>query len=210
MLRQWITFFIFAAPSLVWAAPSAKEVDAVLASYRKAKALHAKVNKTVEQETMGTTMKSQGEFFFSKGKLRLEMREPERTVLVYDGKIVWFESRTDDDHIIVSRIKSADLRRSNSLLAALFDKKDVLNSFILKSGKKVDGVAKYHFEAKDKKNSDVQVLDLAIKDKDIQSISYQDQILNRVTLEFIDMTRGKVDADKFAYKAPKKAEVQNL
>src|SRR4051794_6353149 len=70
----------------------AKEVDGVLASYRAAKAIKAKVKKTVVQEVMGTSMKSEGSFFFSKGKLRLEMREPERTTLVYDGKHVWFES----------------------------------------------------------------------------------------------------------------------
>jgi outer membrane lipoprotein-sorting protein len=208
---QMALFLILALPSLALAGgPPAKDVSAVLASYRQAKALHASVKKTVEQETMGTSMKSQGEFYFSKGKMRLEMREPERTTLVYDGKIIWFESRADEEHIVVTKMKAMELRRSDSLLATLFDRKDVLQKFNLKSSTRDGSLKEFNFEPKDKKKSDIQSLEISLKGKDIQRISYKDQIDNRVTLEFSDLTKGKVPADKFAYKAPKHAEIQEL
>lgn len=201
---------LFILPSLALAKPSAKDVDGVLAGYRAAKAIQAKVNKTVEQETLQSIMKSNGDFFFSKGKMRLDIKEPERTTLVYDGKIIWLEQRLDDEHIQVTKMKAVEMRRSNSLLAALFDKKDILKTFDLKSAKSAGAKTLYKFEAKDKKNSDVKLLDIAIKDKDISSISYKDQLDNRVTLEFSDLVKGAVAKDKFSYKPPKNAEVTNL
>jgi len=203
--------FILLAPLTALAAgPSLKDLNAVLASYRKANAVHAKVNKTIEQELMGTSMKSQGEFYFSKGKLRLEMREPEHTVLVYDGNVVWFESRADEEHIVVTKIKSKDLRRSDSLLAALFDRKDVLDRFVLKGSSREDSKETFKFDAKDKSKSDVKQLEIGLRGKDIQRISYRDQADNHVTLEFSDLSKSKVDAAKFAYKIPKHAEVQEM
>lgn len=198
-----------------------KEVEAVLASYRKAPAIKAKVKKTVIQETMGTEVKSEGEFFFSKGKLRLDFTEPEKTTLVYDGKYVWFESRLDDTNVQVTRMKTNDLKRSRSVLTALFEKKDILRGFkLLKTeGDKARKV--YTFEPKAKKDQDeVKTLEIVIvskgtagKDsakKDLDRISYQDNIENTVVFEFVDLTRGKVPAAKFSYKPPKKAEVTIL
>lgn len=186
---------------------STKEVDAVLTSYRRAGALKAKVNKTVVQETMGTETKSRGAFYFSKGKLRMDIMEPERSALVYDGKNVWFESRFDDQHVQVTKMRVGELRKANSMLAALFDKKDVLKNFKLIGTKSENGKKIFSFEAKDKKKSDVQFLEIALKDKDIQRITYKDQIENRITLEFSELIAGPLPANKFAYKAPKGAEV---
>ncbi|MGZ3722571.1 MAG: LolA family protein, partial [Bdellovibrionales bacterium] len=188
-------------------AKPAKEVAQVLASYRVAKAIKAKVKKTVVQETMGTSMKSEGNFYFSKGKMRLEMSEPERTVLVYDGKTIWFESRADEEHIVVTKIHGNEFHRSDSLLAALFDKSDALKQFNLKSSTTDESKKAFTFEPKDKKKSDVVSLEIALRDKDIQRIAYKDQIDNRVILEFSDVTKGSVSADKFSYKPPKGAEI---
>ena len=186
---------------------STKEVDTVLASYRQAKAIRAKVKKTVYQETMQTETKSQGDFYFSKGKLRLDIAEPERTTLVYDGKIIWFESRLDDQHVTVTKMRVNELRRSDTILAALFDSKDMLKHFNLKAASKSEKGNLFAFEAKDKKKSDVQSLEFTVKNKDIQRISYKDRIENRVTLEFSELTKGAVSADKFVYKPPQHAEI---
>jgi outer membrane lipoprotein carrier protein len=200
---------LFAINAFAAQAASTKDLEKVLTAYRSAKALQANVTKTVDQETLGTSTKSEGQFYFSKGKLRLEMNEPEKTLLVYDGKTVWFESRVDEEHIVVTKIKSKDLTKGNSLLAGLFDKKNVLQSFKLKSSKKDGKGEAFHFDAKDKK-ADVQKLDILLKGKDLKTISYKDSVENRVTLDFSNMKKGKVNTDKFTYKAPKHAEVQEL
>jgi outer membrane lipoprotein-sorting protein len=184
-----------------------KDVVKVLAGYREAKGIKAKVDKTVVQETLGTSQKGRGNFYFSKGKLRLEMIDPEPTTLVYDGKTVWFEQRIDDEHVLVTKMRTNDLRKSDSLLAALFDKKNVLEGFNLKSTKNDESKKTFNFEAKNKKKSDVQSLEITVKDKEILRISYKDRIENQVTLEFSDTARGEVPAKKFAYHPPKGAEI---
>lgn len=188
-----------------------KEVEAVLASYRKASAIKAKVKKTVIQETMGTEVKSEGEFFFSKGKLRLDFTEPEKTTLVYDGKYVWFESRLDDQNVQVTKMKTNDLKRSRSVLTALFEKKDILRGFKLLKSEGDQERKTYTFEPKAKKDQDeVKTLEIVIAKKNLEKISYKDNIENTVVFEFVDLTRGKVPAAKFSYKPPKKAEVTVL
>jgi outer membrane lipoprotein-sorting protein len=186
-----------------------KEVEAVLASYRKASAIKAKVKKTVTQETMGTEMKSEGEFFFSKGKLRLDFTE--KTTLVYDGKFVWFESRLDDENVQVTKMKTNDLKRSRSVLTALFEKKDILRGFKLLKAEGDSERKTFTFEPKAKKDQDeVKSLEIVIAKKDLEKIAYKDNIENTVVFEFLDLTRGKVPATKFSYKPPKKAEVTVL
>ncbi len=188
-----------------------KEVEAVLAQYRKAPAIKAKVKKTVTQETMGTETKSDGEFFFSKGKLRLEFSEPEKTTLVYDGKFVWFETRLDDENVQVTKMKKNDLMRSRSVLTALFEKKDILRGFkLIKSEGDADRRV-LTFEPKAKKDKDeVRSLEIVIAKKELEKIAYKDNIENTVAFEFMELTRGKVPKTKFSYKPPKKAEVTVL
>ncbi len=189
---------------------SSKDVDVVLASYRQAKAIQAKVKKTVVQEIIGTQMDSTGEFYFSKGKLRMEISEPERSTLVFDGKFIWFESRLDGDHVHVTKMRGSDLKRSDSLLTALFDRKDVLKQFKLKNVKSADGKKTFSFDPSDKKKSEVQALEIVIKDKDILRITYKDQRDNQVGLEFSNIKKDAVSPEKFTYKPPKKAEVSEF
>ena len=67
-----------------------------MSKYRKAPAVTAKVQKTVVQEMTGVDNKSSGSFYYSKGKVRMDFTEPEKTTLVYDGKYVWLESPLDE------------------------------------------------------------------------------------------------------------------
>lgn len=187
----------------------AAEVDMVLAKYRKAKAIRARVKKTVIQEVMGSESQSHGNFYFSKGKLRLDIIEPEKTTLVYDGKFVWLESRMDT-LVSVTKIAADGLKKSDSLLAALFEKKGILNTFKLLS-KKIDGSAKvYVFEPKDKSNTEVQYLELSLKGTDLGRVTYRDQVENKISFEFEKLIRASVAASKFKYKPPQGAQVTEI
>ena len=192
-------------------APSVKDVDTVLAAYRKAPAVQAKVQKTVVQETMGTENTSTGDFYFSKGKLRLDFTEPEKTSVVYDGKYVWLESRLDDKNIQVTKLRTNELKRSNSVLTALFEKKDILRNFKLTKSTSEDVVKSFVFEPKKKKSDDeIQQLQISLKKKDLQRVSYKDQLENTVTFDFSQLTKGKVPAAKFKYTPPKNAQVTEI
>ena len=185
-------------------------VEAVMAAYRRAPAIQAHVKKTVYQELMGSRNDSEGTFYFSKGKLRLDFTKPERSTLVYDGRAVWLESRLDDKHIQVTRVKSGALRKSNSLLAALFDRRDALKSFRLVKSSEARGLTKYEFAARDLKATEVRTLDITLGPEDIHAISYRDQRENQVDFVFQNLRRDPVDAAKFSYRPPRGASVTNL
>ncbi|MGE0527310.1 MAG: outer membrane lipoprotein carrier protein LolA [Bdellovibrionales bacterium] len=187
--------------------PAKAEVDLVLARYRKAKAIRAKVKKKVVQQIMGTESESRGEFFFSKGKLRLDINHPESSVLVYDGKNIWMESRLDESSIEVTKIPSSNLRKADSLLAALFERKDVLKNFKTLENKKADDLKIYSFEPIDTRTTEVRFLEIAISGKEIERITYKDSRENLVSFEFADLTRGSVPSSKFSYSPPKNASV---
>lgn len=190
---------------------SAKDVEIVLAKYRQASALQAKVKKTVVQETMGTEVVSTGDFYFSKGRLRLDFLEPEKTTLVYDGKFVWLESRLDDKNIQVTKMRTNELRRSKSIVTALFEKNDILKSFKMLKAKEENGVKNYFFEPRKKMAGDeIQMLHVVLKNKEIERISYKDQLENTVSFDFSNLTKGNVPASKFSYQIPKNAQVTEI
>lgn len=190
---------------------TAKDVDTVLAKYRQAPAIKAKVKKTVVQETMGTENTSSGDFFFSKGKLRLEIKEPDQTTLVYDGRFVWLESRLDEATVQVTKLRTNELKHSKSVLTALFEKKDVLRNFKLVKSAEVEGLKNYFFEPKKKKAEDeIQLLQVVLKGKELARISYKDQLENTVSFDFSDLSKGVVPVEKFKYKPPKNAQVTEI
>lgn len=182
-----------------------------MSKYRKAPAVTAKVQKTVVQEMTGVDNKSSGSFYYSKGKVRMDFTEPEKTTLVYDGKYVWLESPLDEKKVQVTKLRTNELKKSKSVVTALFDQKDVLKAFKLTKSGKEDGAKVYTFVPKDKKaGGEITSLEIALKDKDITRISYTDEVENKVSFIFSDLTRGKVDANKFSYKPPKNAEVTEI
>lgn len=212
MLIRTFLAVIFSVGSLFAKAlaPSSAPVEKVLTRYRRANAVQANVDKKVIQELMGTTTQSQGHFYFSKGKLRLEIVKPERSILVYDGRNIWLESQLDESQIQVSHMKAGALRRTDSLMAALFDRKEALSKFKLLKVEKIKGDQVYSFEPKEKKKTDVRYLEVALKGKDIHRILYKDQMENTVSFEFSDLNQKKVPPAKFHYHPPKGASVTEL
>ncbi len=189
---------------------SSKDVDTVLSKYREAEAFRAKVKKTVAQEVIGTENSGDGLFYFSKGKLRLEMGEPENTTLVYDGKTIWMETRLDKDTIEVTKVRSKELKKNDSLLATLFERKNILQTFTMISAREKDGVNLYSFEPRDKKKTEIRLLDIALSGKELARVAYKDDRENRVTFEFTDLVREPVPSSKFNYKPPKGANITEM
>lgn len=195
---------------LSMAKPSSADVDQVFAKYRKAGGFQSDVKKTVTQEVLGTETSSSGKFYFSGGKVRLQMEEPENTTLVFDGKVVWMESRLDADTVQVTKIKSGNLKKSDSIWTTLFDRKNLAKAFTLKSAKK-DGDARiYTFIPRNKKSTEVRQLDIGVKDGELTRIAYKDDRENRVQFDFDNLTKKPGKADLFAYHPPKGATITEM
>lgn len=187
-------------------AKSVQELEHVLKSYREAPAITAKVQKTVANEFMGNEKISKGMFYFAKGKMRMDIQPPEHSTVVYDGKHIWLESRVENN-IEVLKVRSNKLKKTDSLLAALFEQKDVLRGFKHLKTEGKGSEKTYSFVPKKKGSSEVSALQVSIKSKQLTKISYTDQMENKVTLDFSDVKHGKVSSDKFAYHPPKGARI---
>jgi outer membrane lipoprotein-sorting protein len=198
---------IFLSFSLSWAGASTADLESLLTKYRQSKAIKAKVTKTVVQELMGTKNESQGLFYFSKGKLRLDIESPEKSTLVYDGQSIWHESRLDDSEIQVSKFKAGDLKKSDSLLASLFERKDILKNFKVLTSDDSDGKNAFTFEPKDKSKTEIRWLELVTNKSELLRIAYKDDRENKVSFDFLEVSRQAVPAKMFMYKPPKGAQV---
>lgn len=201
------------------ASTPAKEVNEVLAAYRSALAIRAGIKKTVVQEAMGTETIGEGQFYFSKGKLRMDLVTPEKTILVYDGLTVWFESRIESadgkgETVQVTKMKTNKLKRTDSLMATLFEEKDISKTFKFVGSKPVkvdkDGVKVFDFKPIKKDSTEVQFLQIGIKGGNIEHITYRDQVENVVKFEFTNMIKGAIVAEKFKYTPPKNAEITEI
>lgn len=188
----------------------ASDVDAVLNKYRQAEAFKAKVKKTTANEAIGSESTGDGQLYFSKGKLRLEMGEPENTIVVYDGKNIWMEARLDEKTVTVTKIKSHVLKKNDTLLAALFDRKDLLKTFAMSKAREEKGLRIYTFEPKQRMKTEVRVLEIALEGKNLQRVTYQDDLENRVSFEFQNLERGSVPSGKFKYSPPKGATITDI
>ena len=188
----------------------AAQVEAVLGRYRSSRGVRAKVKKTVTQDLMGSLSVSEGQFYFAKGKLRLEIETPEPSILIYDGTSIWLESRLDPKTLQVSHLKAGALRRTDSLMSALFDKKDALKGFDSAHVAELNGSKVYAFVPKDKRTTEIRTLEIAIRGRELARIKYKDQMENTVDFEFRDLDHANLSPKLFAYKPPKDANVTEL
>lgn len=216
MKRILMILTMFIHPQLSFAASKGasalRRVNSILARYREAPAIRAKVKKTIVQELMGNTVTSEGIFYFSKGKLRLEFTAPESSTLVYDGENIWIESRLDEKTVQVTRLHKNEIKKTQSVLTAVFDKKDVFSG--MKVTKAIsDGKRKsLAFAPKDekRKNDDIVSLEVVVNDKNLERLKYVDTLENQVSFDFSQVEESDVSLKKFQYHPPKGAEVTEL
>lgn len=197
------------------AAPQ-REVEETLASYRESRTFKSKVKKTITQELMGgEPSTSEGDFYFSKGRLRLQIEKPEPTLLVYDGKFIWFESRISEGSetkILVTKMKSQQLKKTDSLLAVLFDRRDFLKLFKLVKSDSSGELKSYSFVPQDPKKSEVQTLALTLNptSKEIRKVTYTDAVENKIEIDFLKTEKTDVPQSTFQYQPPKGADITEI
>ncbi len=191
-------------------ASSASAVQAVLAELRDAEGVRAEISKVVEQKVLERTVKSEGLFYFSKGRMRLEIREPEKSLLVFDGQYIWLESEFDEDTKQVTKIYAGNLKRSDSLMASLFERKDVLKNFEFVKKTSSSGEDRYEFIPKNPKKMEVKTLVIGVKNSRLSRVAYTDQIDNEVSYAFESISKRKLYTGLFLYKPPKNALVSEV
>lgn len=185
------------------------------AKYRNAKMVQVGVEKTVKSELTGKETKYKGTIYLSSGLFRIVNTEPEKSVLVYDGKTIWNEQPPSPDFpgpVQVTKTELTGKNKSQALFASLLTKDPITKNFKILSQKKED--SKFIYEA-EPLTSDINVKSLTVKidgpSKQVSEISYKDDIGNLTVMKFSNPEFKKsLDKKVFQYTPPKGAQVNKI
>lgn len=197
---------------------SIKPVQQVVKRYKRAKSVSMKVQKTLNMGLLDRPSKSQGKLSFSKGRLRLELRDESSqtdTTLILNDERVWLVEQLPKEfggQLQVAKMKiKGSQKKSQALLAFLLGDTDVWSHFDLVSADKSKKGTR--FTLKPRKSAQlpsivkVEMM-LDAKGKKIIELSYLDELENNTVYAFSKVRFGKtVSSEKFSYDPPKNAIV---
>lgn len=204
----WLLALLVASPFVQAEGSGQQKIDDIMNHLRTGKGFYSKVEKKVHSGQLGGTSDSKGEIYLAKGKMRLELSSPDKTLLVFDGTTAWQEAEFDDGsqkRIIVTKIKGSSLKRDSALLAALLGRQNLLKNFKIahQNGDQIE------LKPTDK-DSEVVSLRIEIHGDNLKSIAFTDSLDNEVSFVFSDLEEQQVSSRKFRYKPPKGAEVSEV
>jgi outer membrane lipoprotein carrier protein len=202
--------------SLAWPAGTSKKENANLkpltettAKYREAKLVQMSVKKTIKLEVTGKETQQDGKISLSAGLFRLESSEPEKSLVVFDGKNLWNEQQPSSDFggekPQVTKAKLSDKNKSQTLLATLLTKDPITKYFKVLNGKKNAGFMVYEMEPISSEPP-MKTLTLKIDTEAniISEISFKDDVGNLTTMKFSNTQfKDKLDKKLFEYHVPK-------
>lgn len=189
------------------------ELDKALAPLRTPSGVHLELKRKAINTILEREKSGEGHLYYRKGRLRIEMKSPETSLLVMDGKSLWLESKLDKEmggKTMVSKTSASSLKKSNTLIAALLENKNILNDFSLKNRKESSEQVLLEFKAREPAKSEVQSLSVWIKNKgtSLSKVQFTDDKENDVTLEFGEPKPLPADSNElFRYVPAKGAEV---
>jgi outer membrane lipoprotein-sorting protein len=185
-----------------------EDLEKVMGAYKSAETIILDVKKTVKSEVLEKESIYRGIIRFAKGKIHWINEEPEKSIMIYDGEVLWTIQFPPKEFNSPPQIAKTNLKKSKNtplVLNSVFGTKPLKNYFEIVP-EKVNGNLK-DFLLKDKKqNLGIKeiLLTIDVKDEKIVSLAYKDEVDNSTRLEF-KSTRfnEKIKATTFLYKPPK-------
>lgn len=185
----------------------------VLAKYKNSKFTSAEVERTLVQSLQGKTLSSEGKVYLAGSLFRLELKSKEETLIVFDGKNLWTETRRESEmEPQVTSLKMGPKAQSQMLLNEVFAQGRLLENFnVLKAIKLGELIS---FELEPNKNlMAVSSLSLVIDPKSLVVVDFQytDDLENETKYRFKNQKfNQKVNSKKFKYTPPKGVSVNEL
>lgn len=210
------SFLLLAMPAAGLAkAPGAlQRVDKAMAFLAGSKVTRLQVEKTVTSELMGKTSVSDGEITVGSGKFRWETTSPEKSQMVYDGKIFWTLQVPPVDlggPIQVTKT-SVSGRVKDQILVKVLSSGKISSRFRLLGTETADQQTVVRLEPL-KEDPTVRDFSLVIggKPEKIREIRYKDEIGNLTVIRILNSeTIKKPAAGLFKFEVPKGAQVNEL
>lgn len=192
-----------------------KSLQAVSTKYRNAAVVQMEVERLIKSELTGKDLSYLGKISLSQGLFRMETNEPEKSLIVFDGKFLWHETPASPDFpgpIQVTKAKISSGDQQQVLFATLLSKDPIEKHFqVLKEEKKSELLV---YEAKPlSKDLNITSLTLTVNPKigQITDLSYVDDVGNITQMKFSKIVFKETKTSKlFKYQPPKGSQVTEL
>lgn len=189
-----------------------EDLEKIMKSYKGADTIILDVKKTVKSEVLDKESSYWGIIRFAKGKIHWVNEEPEKSMMIYDGAVLWTIQYPPKEFNSPPQIAKTNLKKSKNtplVLNSVFGSKPLKNYFDITADKSEGSVKSFILKAK-KDNLNVKEIYLTIDTKleKILALSYKDEVDNSTKLEF-KSTRfnEKIRPATFSYKPPKDSVV---
>lgn len=184
--------------------------------YQTAPAVKIELSKTVTLSLLDETKTSEGELYFSKGKMRLEIQKPEETTIVLGEQFLWVAIPTPKElggKMQITKIKSkGSSAQSKVPLVALLSTTSAWDAMkIIKETKTKEGHLRFDLvPQKPDIFGEITSVTIEIKksSKQLMTLVYKDELDNETKYNFRNTNfKAKVAKEMFSYVPPKNAEI---
>lgn len=162
---------------------------------------------------LGKESKSKGKMHFSKGKLRIDITEPNPSHLVIGNKVIWYSEKSDfeENKWVVVKVAKEKAKSTQAFFNLLFGDTGVTKKLELIGNNKVKDFESYILKPKNSAEFP-GVTKLAIifnqKTKEIMFLKYWDNLENETSYELTNIEKkNKSDKSLFKYTPPKNSDV---
>ncbi len=204
--------FLFSL-SLSAAKSDPANLDKVMKNYKQADTVILDVRKTVKSEILDKETVYKGVIRFSKGKLHWTNEEPSKSLIIYDGSILWSIQYPPAEFKSPPQVAKTKLKKGKSsplVLTSLLGDKPLKKYFEV-APDNIDGIYQT-FKLKEIKNTlGVKDILLTIDTKldRLVKLQYIDEVENLTKLEFRGTQFNEViKPTMFSFKPPKGITVQ--
>ena len=186
-MQKSLLLLLIITPSFLFA-KSPSLFDQAIKKYQKSKMVSMNVEKTVTSEMLAKETTYSGKIKLSNGKFRWENESPEKTLLLFDGKnlfSVQYPSKEFNTGTQVAKSKIDEKGKKQILISSLLSPSNANSKFKMLSEKKGTNLTEVEIQPD---SSDLQVKNLILsidqKTKQIQNISYKDDVGNLTKMSF--------------------------
>jgi outer membrane lipoprotein-sorting protein len=188
------------------------DLEKIMKAYKGAETIILDVKKTVKSEVLDKESSYWGIIRFAKGKIHWVNEEPEKSMMIYDGEVLWTIQYPPKEFNSPPQIAKTNLKKSKNtplVLNSVFGSKPLKNYFEIVPDKTNGTISSFILKAKkDSLNVKELLLTVDTKLEKILILTYKDEVDNSTKLEF-KSTRfnEKIRATTFSFKPPKDSVV---
>jgi len=193
-----------------------KTLKAVDKRYQSATSVTMKVQRTTVLSVLGKEKTSKGELVLSKGRMRMELNEPNRSVIVIDGKNLWVADYPDPDFKSAAvQVMKGEINSKKGLeqsFVRLLTHGGILKQFMVSGVTESDNRLTYFLLPKQHTFEFRRARLILSEDrKSIAELIYWDENDNETRMTFSNIRfNKKVPTDTFRFVPPKDADITTL